>query len=127
MRLLVVPIRYVSCLAAVVERAGGDATELLGSAKVDEASLEMPDAFISPRQLDALLLNARSQTGRSDIGLELGLRIPLTAHDMLGLAAITAATVDMSLRVVAHYYAMITGIYQMRYTRRADGGLVLFL
>jgi len=87
MRLLVVPIRYVSCLAAVVERAGGDVTELLGSAKVDEASLEMPDAFISPRQLDALLLNARSQTGRSDIGLELGLRIPLTAHDMLGLAA----------------------------------------
>jgi AraC-like DNA-binding protein len=126
MRLLVVPIRYVSCLAAVVERAGGDATELLGSAKVDEASLEMPDAFISPRQLDALLLNARSQTGRSDIGLELGLRIPLTAHDMLGLAAITAATVDMSLRVVAHYYTMITGMYQMRYTRGADGGLVSF-
>jgi hypothetical protein len=51
MRLLVVPIRYVSCLAAVVERAGGDATELLGSAKVDEASLEMPDAFISPRPM----------------------------------------------------------------------------
>jgi AraC-like DNA-binding protein len=126
MHVLLVPIRYVSCLVAAVERAGGDAAQLLGSARVDRASLDMPDAFVSPRQLDALLLNAKSQTGRSDIGLELGLLIPSTAHDMLGLAAISAATVDMSLRVVARYYALISGFYEMHYRRGASGGFVKF-
>ena len=125
---LFVSIRYVRCLAdALPARDRPSLASLLRAARINPASLSSPEAFITPRQLDDLLLIARDRTGRSDVGLELGLRIPATAHDALGLAATSAPSVDAALRVVERHYPLISGLYSMIYTRGGSGGTIRFL
>ena len=123
-----VSIRYVRCLAdALPARDRSRLAGLLRAARINPASLSSPEAFITPRQLDDLLLVARDRTGRSDIALDLGLHIPATAHDALGLAAMSAPSVDAALRVVERNYALISGLYRMIYTRNGSGGTIRFV
>ena len=125
---LFVSIRYVRCLAdALPSRDKPTLASLLRAARINRASLSSAEAFITPRQLDDLLLIARERTGRSDVGLELGLRIPATAHEALGLAAMSAPSVDAALRVVERNYPLISGLYKMVYTRGGSGGTIRFL
>jgi len=125
---LFVSIRYVRCLADALPAQGRPGlARLLRAARINPASLSSPEAFITPRQLDDLLLIVKNRTGRSDIGLELGLRIPATAHDALGLAAMSAPSVDAALRVVERNYPLISGLYRMIYARGGSGGTVRFL
>jgi AraC-like DNA-binding protein len=124
---LLVPIRYVDTLLEMMTVRGVETGRLLAAARISAASLGMRGAGISIRQLDRLLMEACRLTKRDDIGLDLGLRIPSTAHEMLGLAQISARTVGASLRLTARYYPLISGHYSMHYERRPEAAVVTFL
>ncbi|HLZ65631.1 MAG TPA: AraC family transcriptional regulator ligand-binding domain-containing protein [Aliidongia sp.] len=124
--ILLMPTRYVAVLVDLLEKWGLDPATVLEPARVSAASLAAPHGCLTAQQLEALLIEARRRTGRDDLGLDLGWRIPSTAHEMLGLALISARMVDASIRLVARYYPLISGLYTMRYERQPDRGVVTF-
>ena len=72
---------------------------------------------------------AWDRTGRTDIGLELGLRKHQPPQgDALGLRSDGARRApDAALRVVQRNYPLISGLYSMVYTRGGSGGTIRFL
>ena len=110
------PARYVAQLVDYLEATGVDRAVLLRAASV--RSLEDPKAQVTLRQMEALLRAAEQATGRTDLGFELGRRINLSSHDVLGFALLTSPTFGHVLRLLASYQRLIQPAFALRLQRR---------
>ncbi len=98
-----VPVGYVLHLLEVVRELGGDTGALREGAGVRPADLEDPDGLLRFDQLAHMLLAARDQLGEPCIGLILGSRLSVTAHGVLGFAAISSSTPREALDLIVRY------------------------
>ena len=112
------PARYYAMLCDTVGALGVDVAALLRAARIAPADLRARDGVLSTRQIEALVAHAGAMSGRDDLGFELGRRIKLSSHDILGYALISSPTLDSAFRLGARYYALITPTFAMRYVRR---------
>ncbi|HEX4896666.1 MAG TPA: AraC family transcriptional regulator [Solimonas sp.] len=113
------PARYYALLASRLLELGVDVPALLREAGVDPVVLMAPDGQLRPEQVERLAALAVTHSGRSDLGFELGRRLKLSSHDILGYAMLSAPTLDYALRLVARYFSLITPTYRMQF--RSDG------
>lgn len=100
------PVTYPAQYLALAEARGLDTATLLAASGIDAAQLSTPGARIS---LAAFLrfLTALLATGHmDDMGMEVGLRLPLTAHGNLGYALICASHPREALDTLQQYWGL---------------------
>lgn len=121
-----VPARYLVMLVDALQAKGVDGARLLQMAGVDEAAFRQPDARLGPAQIDALLAAARQLTGRTDLGIEAGLLIKMTSHDLLGWGMVGCRDFDQMLRLVSRHYHLMNELFTLRYRRAPELGEALY-
>lgn len=118
-----VPARYMAPLLEIL----GD----MGLPKLDgclrEAGLQVSDlhetsAPLTMAQFDALLRAIASQTGREDIGFDLGLQITSQHHGVLFAVLTRCATLEAMLQMLARYFQLITPAFSLQYRRLPQRG-----
>jgi len=111
------PARYMAPLIDYLASMGIDRARILRTARI--RSLDASRAQITLRQLEALLQAAEQASGRVDLGFELGRRVNLTSHDILGFALLTSPTFGHVLRLSVSYQRLIQPLFALSLQRRA--------
>jgi AraC-like DNA-binding protein len=122
----IVPVRYLVLLCDLIDSWGFSSNAVLQAAKIDAVQFHQPHATLGAQQVDALLREAERVTGRMDLGFELGRNIKLNSHDTLGYAMISSPTCDHMVRMVSHYYRLITPMFSLSYRRERGMGELMF-
>lgn len=121
-----VPTRYYARLAEVLSRDDVDLTALLRKLRLSPTLLTDPAAMIRVSQFDRLIESLCVQTGRTDIGYELGKLLTATSHSFVGFGMLNSETLDQALRFEAQYFRLIMPSFRMRYTSGPDHGEMTF-
>jgi len=103
---------YINQLLQVAERTGADCEQLLADADLNPADLLDDDNRIDLTYLMRLGRGAIRQTGRADIGLQLGLNSRLSSLGYVGLAAMTASTLGEGLAIALKYEHLNSQCYR---------------
>jgi AraC-like DNA-binding protein len=98
------PAVHALHLAELVKRWGAAPGALFDGLGLDEARLADPAARLSIAQVNAVVARARALTGEPGIGIHLGFQMRVSAHGLLGFAAMTAPRVRDAL-VLAERFA----------------------
>lgn len=112
-----VPARYIAQLVDFLESIGIDRASVLRAARI--RAIEASNAQITLRQLEALLQAAEQASGRTDLGFELGRRVKLTSHDILGFALLTSPTFGHVVRLAVSYQRLILPVFGLSLQRHA--------
>lgn len=103
MKLGDISVSYARGLLNAVEALGGDAQELKQQFSLSENKLGQPDGRISIPRYMRLGLSGIEQTGRADLGLEMGKRAKIPFFGLTGFLAMTAKDIEAACTVMAHY------------------------
>lgn len=111
------PARYFVLLCEILKARGVDEEAVLRAARIWPTQIYGPNASITVCQCEALIAEATRASGRDDLGFQLGRRIKLSNHEILGYGMITSATLDAAITLAARYYRLMTPWFQLRYQR----------
>ncbi len=100
------PVTYPAQYLALAEARGLDTTTLLAAAGLDAAQLATPGARISLANFLRFLTALLATGSMDDMGMEVGLRLPLTAHGNLGYALICASHPREALDTLQQYWGL---------------------
>jgi AraC-like DNA-binding protein len=109
------PGSYILYSLELVKRWGITADELLGGLGVDVPSLPDPRTRVPLSTILAILQRARTLTREPAYGYYLGLQMRVSAHGLLGLAALSSATLRESIELAIRFIApVITTAFSLR-------------
>ena len=117
-----VPVRYFLLLRDFLQGLGVDTQRILDMAEIDAALFSNRDGMLTSAEVDRFLLAATKLTGRDDLGFELGRRIKMNSHDILGYGLISCPNIDEYLRMASKHYHLMTETWTMNYRRWYSGG-----
>jgi len=100
---MLVPNNYLNAIVGFAEEHGVGRRRLLASAGVRQETLDAPDARVDYEQFQQLIKITLEDSGRRCLGLELGSRLTITNHGLLGYAAMSSATLGEALAVGVKY------------------------
>lgn len=103
MKLGDISVSYVRGLLDTVSALGGDAVTLANQFNLSDAKLSQPEGRISIPRFMRLGYSAIEQTGRADLGLEMGKRVKIPFLGLTGFLAMTAKDIEAACKVIAHY------------------------
>lgn len=112
-----VPVRYLLLLADVLRASGADPVRVLERAGIDTGRLDQRDNTMTAAEADAFILAATQLTGRHDLGFELGRRVKMNSHDLLGYGLMSCPDMDAFLRMTCRHYHLMLETWMVRYTR----------
>ena len=98
------PVTYPKLFLELAQERGLDPGLVLARAGIEPALLLDPASRISPQDFSTLAAVVVELSGDNGIGLEVGLRQPLTAHGSLGLAMMCCATAGDALQVLLRFW-----------------------
>ena len=114
------PARYYGLLCERMKQLGIDVAAVLRAAGIPAATIRARDGVLSLRKVEALLAAAFARSGREDLGIELGLQIKLSSHDILGFAFLSSPTFDHVLRLAARYFRLKSPLFTLEHRRSDD-------
>ncbi len=103
MKLGDITISYVRAILETFESLGGDPKDLSKQFNLSDAKLGQPEGRISIPRFMRLGHSAIEQTGRADLGLEMGKRVKIPLLGLTGFLAMTAKDIESACIVMAHY------------------------
>lgn len=103
---------YVNQLLTLAEGMGANCEQLLADADLHPNELADDDNRIDLTYLMRLGRGAIRQTGRPDIGLQLGLHSHISGLGYVGLAAMTANTLGEALQILLKYEHLSSQCYR---------------
>lgn len=115
-----VAINYSSQLVRFMESLGFATTTVLEGTGIPAEILMHPEGRISPRQHEALVTNARRLTRDALLGLRFGRQMRLSAHGHLGLALMSAATLQDAVQLLGQYFPTVTRLVRLEFSAQ-DG------
>lgn len=121
-----VPGFHLSCLIRHLRGQGVPCDRLLESHRVTPQALDMPGARLPRPVMAALLLSLREQTGRDDLGFEMGMQTDLLRAPLLGQLFLASHTLSESLQRVAPYMPLLTPSFKMS-CEHQTGQFMVFL
>ena len=121
-----VPMRYMQLLLHSLHDWGLDPAAVLAEAGLDAHELEARDAMLTQQEVDRLLHSAMRLSGRDDLGFELGQRIKMNSHDLLGYGLMSCPDMDAFFRMASRHYHLIIETWTMRYHRWPAGAEVVY-
>ncbi len=101
------PAQYILILIDLAESRGCDREQLLAGTTLARTGISSIGARISDRDFDTLVSNALALTGDPALGLELGLRLNLSAHAVLGQAFMTCRDLGQVMDLFLKYYHLL--------------------
>lgn len=117
-----VPVRYFMLLRDLLQGMGVDTQRILDLAGIESALFSDRDATLTSAEVDRFLMAATKLTGRDDLGFELGRRIKMNSHDILGYALISCPSIEAFLRLASKHYHLMTETWTMSYRRWPSAG-----
>jgi len=106
------PAQYVLILIDMLERRGCDRKKLLAGTSFADTGITAIGARINNDDFIQLVANAQALTGDPALGLELGLRLNLSAHAVLGQAFITCTDLAEALELFLKYkHLLASGLH----------------
>ena len=102
------PAQYLLILLDLVESRGHPQQALLAGTSLEHGKLAGVGARISEEDFSRVVSNAFALTGDDGLGLELGLRLNLSAHAVLGQAFMTCRDLRQVLELFLRYYHLLT-------------------
>ncbi len=101
------PAQYALILIDMVESDGCAVQDVLAGTTLAQSGIASIGARISDRDFWQLVENAIALTGRPQLGLELGMRLNLSAHAMLGQAFMTCRDLGQVMDLFLKYYHLL--------------------
>ncbi|PWR25328.1 AraC family transcriptional regulator [Zavarzinia aquatilis] len=120
------PARYFSQLDEILRGEGLDTDVLLRDAGISRRLLGHAEGLLTLGQVDRFLEGLVGALGRRDIGFDLGQKLRISSHSVIGYAMLTSASVDAALRLMARCFSLITPVLRMRYRRDETEGRIEF-
>lgn len=121
-----VPVRYFLLLRDLLRSTGVDTARILETAGIDPSLFERRDSMLTSAEVDAFILAASKLTGRDDLGFELGRRIKMNSHELLGYGLISCPNLDAFLRMSSRHYHLMVETWNMRYIRKGSSGECIY-
>jgi len=117
-----VPARYFGRLLELLQLQQVRIDTLIAGLDLDAAVLMAPDATMPLAKVDLLIQRLFAQTGRQDWGFDLGLRLRLTSHLILGYGLLASPTVGYAFQMLSRYFSMLTPTFRVQVRRDAQYG-----
>jgi AraC-like DNA-binding protein len=96
-------------------RLGLDTAQILGAAKLDQVTLQDPDARVPIEQVAALWRKAYELSGDPDLALHAVEALPFGAYRVVDLLASSAPTVGTAFAKVSDYFPLINDVVRLPY------------
>ena len=119
-------IHYIPQIAEQLKNKGLDVFGWLAGVGLDVTCLTKPGYKVSISTYSALLKQAIELTGDGALGLRLGCNLLPSAHGNVGLAAVSANTIQQSMQVVERYVPLRTSLLTIRSETVNDEFRVVF-
>ena len=114
------PAQYILILIDLAEQQGCARERLLAGTSLTESGLERIGARVEDRDFTRLALNALTLTGRPDLGLDLGMRLNLGAHAILGQAFMTCSNLGEAIELFIKYHHLLSSSLEVSITDDGD-------
>lgn len=112
-----VPARYYLGLIDWLDESGFDTDQLLHQSHIHVAAFRSREGGLSLPQVDALVEHALKMTGRADLGMDVGQRIKISTHEILGYAILSSPTLDYALQLINRFSRLVVPNFRARYRR----------
>ncbi|HCO64103.1 MAG TPA: AraC family transcriptional regulator, partial [Alcanivorax sp.] len=99
-----IPVNYVRNLVELVHEFGLDTDRLLAHVGLTQAEVYSAEPALRFEQFQRVMAGARDLSGDPAIGLALGRQLTVTAHGLLGYAAISSADLGEALELLERYF-----------------------
>lgn len=113
---------YPRILLALLEERGLNGQSLLRDVGLDATTLASAEGRVSPRQYARLAAAALELSGDDDLGLQLALRTPPTAHGNLGVAMMSSASLGEAMQLALRFMPLLQN--NLLVQLQIDGGWV---
>lgn len=102
------PAQYLLILLDLAEQAGCRRAELLAGTSLSDTGTARIGARVDDRDFIQVAQNALFLTGDEALGLQLGLRLNLSAHALLGQAFMTCRNLREAMQLFLKYYHLLS-------------------
>jgi AraC-like DNA-binding protein len=109
------PAQYVLILIDMVEGRGCVRADLLAGTSLARTGIANIGARVSDRDFAILVANAQRLSGDPALGLNLGLRLNLSAHAILGQAFMTCRDLAQAMDLFLKYYHVLAPALHLDY------------
>lgn len=116
-----VPAGLVALLCDLAVDRGISRAVLLGRSGLSSVELAAPKALVPAERYAVLIHEVMSLTGDPCFGLELGLHVPPTMFGLLGMALISADTLEEAVEVGVRYAPLGSRFVDIQLHRVSDG------
>lgn len=99
-----IPVNYVRNLVELAREAGLDPSRLLAHAGLSEPQVYSAEPALRFDQFRRVMASARELSGDPAIALSLGQQLTVTAHGLLGYAAISSRDLGDALQLLERYF-----------------------
>lgn len=99
-----IPVNYVRNLLELIQEFGLDTERLLAEVGLSEDDVYGAEPALRFDQFRRVMEGARALSGDPAIGLALGRQLTVTAHGLLGYAAISSADLGEALELLERYF-----------------------
>jgi AraC-like DNA-binding protein len=107
------PAIHALHLAELVSRWGVSPAALLKGSTLSKHEIAQPGRRISVPTMEKLVERARALTGEPALGIYFGLKMRISWHGYLGLAAMTSQNVRQALDMATRFLPTLTGALQL--------------
>lgn len=114
------PARYFGRLLELLRAQRIAIAPLIDGLGFDPASLDDPDATLRLSQVNTLIDRIADQTQRIDWGFDLGQRLHLTSHQILGYGLLASPTFGYALQMLSRYFSLATPTFRAQFRRDAQ-------
>jgi AraC-like DNA-binding protein len=105
------PARYYALLLPLLHAEGLDPKALLDG--LDPQQLLRPAAQLTASQVEALVVAVLRHDRGQQLALRLGQQIKPSSHETLGLAMMSASTLNEALQLAVRYWPLITPLFNL--------------
>lgn len=109
------PAQYVLILIDLAEQAGCDRGQLLEGTTLAASGIDTIGARVEDTDFSQLASNALELTGNAALGLQLGLRLNLGTHAILGQAFMTCRNLGEAIELFLKYRHLLSSNLQLKF------------
>lgn len=117
-----VPARYFGRLLELLQLHGVPIAPLIDGLGLEIERLAVPEATMPLSKVDLLTQRLVAHTGRRDWGFDLGLRLRLTSHLILGYGLLASPTIGYAFHMLSRYFSMLTPTFRVQVRRDSQFG-----
>ena len=114
------PAQYILILIDLAEGHGCAREQLLRETSLAGEGMAQIGARVADEDFDRLVNNAMALTGNAALGLEVGMRINLSAHAVLGQAFMTCRDLGQVMELFLRYYHLLASALELEYSTEGD-------